>query len=248
MSRLQCLARQAGHRGSVEKALALSGCKASASFGTQVPRGREARTHDAGGAILRAREKREAAERTSGLRENATSFAGRRANPRPLHLHAFRGRPREMVRAPPRERIPPLARARARRRGVRSGSRRGLFSSKDEPNLRSSRSGPAVVLPAPHGSASAHFLGSATAWLVSRSHPSSWGTVAGEGVGGSSPLPRTRKSMRLAVVPVHRRICRSSAERPRAQRSESPVSVGSKACTIHGARDREPDGRRRSGA
>jgi len=37
-----------------------------------------------------------------------------------------------------------------------------------------------------------------------------------------------------------------SAERPRAQRSVPPVSVGSKACTIHGAREREPDGQRRS--
>jgi hypothetical protein len=55
---------------------------------------------------------------------------------------------------------------------------------------------------------------------------------------------QNEESTRLAVGARASSYLQKSAERPRAQRSASPVSVGSKAWSLPGAREREPDHRR----
>jgi hypothetical protein len=99
------MARHAGHLGVVEKAQALSSCKASVFFGAQVLRGREARLQERGERSSSSY-KRTAVERTSvfvgthdpsrGMREPEASAMSRPALARSEASGA--GRTRERFR------------------------------------------------------------------------------------------------------------------------------------------------------
>jgi len=99
------MARHAGHFGGVEKAQALSSCKASVFFGAQVLRGREAHLHERGERSSISY-KRTAVERTSvfvgthdpsrGMREAEASAMSRPALARSEASGA--GRTRERFR------------------------------------------------------------------------------------------------------------------------------------------------------
>jgi len=115
------------------------------------------------------------------------------------------------------------------KRGVRHRFEKGTRPPKGDANLGSGRSGPAV-----HASSEARSRGS-SAWKGK----GAWRFVTSE------RSTRTRRSSRWCPCVV---VLQKSAERPRAQRSAPSVAAGSKACPLYGAREREPDHRRRSGA
>jgi hypothetical protein len=125
------------------------------------------------------------------------------------------------------------------KRGVRYRFEEGPRPSKRrrEPSLESARSAQGTLL-------RRHALRGSSARVRPRE-----GADEGEGAREVVTSPRrTRMRSGSRSVPVHRTVCRKSAERPRAQRSASPVATGSKARSVHGAREREPDHRGRSGA
>jgi hypothetical protein len=84
--------------------------------------------------------------------------------------------------------------------------------------------------------------------LVSpRPSPQGGGRRRRRGEGRHLPA-QNEDAKRLAVSARASHGLQKSAERSRAQRSASPVATGSKAHSVHGAREREPDHRGRSGA
>jgi hypothetical protein len=118
---------------------------------------------------------------------------------------------------------------------------KGTRPPKDGTNLHSGRSGPAGMLPRERVILRKHACVARQPFRPSLAR-------SGRGKGAWRLVPSERSTRNRCgswwcpcIVDLQK-----SAERPRAQRSVPPVSVGSKACTIHGAREREPDGRRRS--
>lgn len=116
---------------------------------------------------------------------------------------------------------------------------KGTRPPKDGTNLRSGRSGPAGMLPRERVVLRKHACAARQPFRPSLAR-------SGRGKGAWRLVPSERSTRNRCgswwcpyVVDLQK-----SAERPRAQRSVPPVSVGSKACTIHGAREREPDGQR----
>jgi len=190
------------------------------------------------GAILVSSHGCTAVERTSGLRGNAPPFAGRRGN-----LGPSGGSPR--VRARRLARCAHNAREDFRlplpcthdERGVRNRFEKGTRSAerRREPLLGSVRSrGPPSPEGRPRGSSA-------------RTSPRGGGRRRRR-LEVRHPLTQHEEAARLVVSARASSHCRNSAGRPRAQRSAPSVSVGSKAWPLHGAREREPDHRRRSGA
>jgi hypothetical protein len=138
------------------------------------------------------------------------------------------------VRAGLRERFPPLVAGPARRKGCARLVRGGASSCrKGSANLHSSWSGPREETP---------LRRRGIARLVSPS-PSPQGGGRGEGRERQSPPPAERGRGVAQVGARASHVLQKSVERPRAQRSVPPVAVRSKAWSIRGAREREPDRR-----
>jgi hypothetical protein len=222
----------------VKEAQALSLCKASVFFGAQVPRGREARSGESGERSSQS-PRAHGGGTHLGLCQNASPFAGR-CGPRDLRGGARLVREGQTTRCGQHAReVPPLVALFARQTRCAVPVRGG--ASPVETSARTfTRVGP---VHAGHASSEA-----CVARLVSpRPSPRGGGRRRRRGEGRHLPA-QNEDAKRLAVSARASHGLQKSAERPRAQRSASPVSSGSKAQSGHGARGREPDHRGRSGA
>ena len=234
-SRTGCLARHAGHRGFGRKgagSLDLQGVSTLRGTGAAWKRGPPGRTRGAILAIRRGARRWNAPPVFAGTHDPSRGDAGTLDLSGGPSLPSARLAPRCGHDA--REDSASRSGARTTNEVCGTGSRRGLARRKTARTL-------ARVGPVPPRC----FSGSTAARLVSPYHPRE-GADEGEGSGRfvlSRRSTRNRCGSWWCPCVV---VLQKSAERPRAQRSASPVAVGSKACTLHGAREREPDHRRRS--